>query len=121
MIPIEVPLTVYSALYNNGVILGLTCATVMPQRSKPAPHAPRSLQPTKLQLEAVHLPWIDRFPLPRFRENFIRKEAEINEEEFLFDMFNLDSFNLRPGRQGWDEDAWVVHRNFASKWGFLLK
>ena len=118
---VEMRLTVFSALFNNGVILGLTCATVMPQKSKPAPHAPESLQPTKLQLEAVHLPWIDRFPFARMRDNMILNEAGINEEEFLADMFNMGSFDIKPGRPGWDPDAWVINRNFASKWGFLLK
>lgn len=116
----EVPVTIFSALFNNGLILGLTCATVVPQRSTPAPHAPPSLQPTTLQLETVHLPWIDRFPLPRLRDNLITWEAAINEEEFLGDLFNMRSFAIKPGRAGWDPDAWTVDKDFARKWGFLL-
>lgn len=114
----QVPINVYQAMYNNGMILGLTCATVLPQKSIPAPHAPPALRPTKLQLETVHLPWIDRFPFPSWRDNMIRMEKEFNDEEFLCDCFNMDCFTIRLGGVGWEPRDWSVDKNFLKKWAW---
>ena len=117
---VQIPVNVYQAMYNNGMILGLTCATVVPQKSLPAPHAPPSLRPTKLQLNRVHLPWIDRLPFPSWRDNMILWEKEFNDEEFLFDCFNMDCFSIRDGGKGWEPRDWKVNRSFLDKWGWIL-
>lgn len=117
----QVPLNVYAAIYQNGLILGLPCATIFPCRSKAAPNAPASLQPSQLQLSTIHLPWIDRFPFPKMRDNMIRMEQEINAEELLSDLFNMKSFDIKPGRPSWDPDAYIIDKGFAKKWGFLWR
>jgi hypothetical protein len=43
-----------------------------------------------------------------------------HEEEFLADLFNMHSFDIKPGRPGWDPSAWIIGRQFSQKWGFLF-
>ncbi|KAH8647577.1 hypothetical protein BGZ60DRAFT_423649 [Tricladium varicosporioides] len=114
--------TVYSALFHNGVLLGLPCSTASISRSlPPASHIPPSLWPSKLQLETVHYQWIDRFPLPRLRDRMIELSDEFSTEDFLADMFSTtESFSLEAGKESWDESAWSIGDRFRSKWGFLF-
>ncbi|KAH6665945.1 hypothetical protein B0J14DRAFT_604971 [Halenospora varia] len=114
--------TVYSALFHNGVLLGLPCSTASISRSSPAAsHTPPSLWPSQLQLETVHYQWIDRFPLPQLRNRMIQLSDEFSTEDFLADMFSTnDSFTLEKGKESWDESAWSVSEGFKSKWGFLF-
>lgn len=44
----------------------------------------------------------------------------LDEEEFLRDLFGMESFTVEAGRAGWDPGAWRVGREFARKWGFLF-
>ncbi|MCJ1247644.1 hypothetical protein MMC30_004859 [Trapelia coarctata] len=116
--------SVYSALYNNGRILGLLCSYSTPCKSSPAlPDVPLTLQPTPLQLLTIHFPWIDRFPFPRMREHMINWSALIDEEEFLADLFTVPSFALEPGSWSWDAAAWEFVEGsdeFRAKWGNLF-
>ncbi|CZR68889.1 uncharacterized protein PAC_18790 [Phialocephala subalpina] len=94
--------TVYSALFHNGVILGLSCGTSTVSKSRPAlPHVPEPLRPTQTQLENVHFTWIDRFPLPEFRNRMILFSDSLNSEDFLGDLFTTTSFNITPGAVSW--------------------
>ncbi|ETN39820.1 uncharacterized protein HMPREF1541_06046 [Cyphellophora europaea CBS 101466] len=117
----EVPLTVFAALYNTGAMLGLTCGCVVPAKSAPcAPDIPASLHPSALQLTTLHQTWIDRFPFPKMRDNMISLNRIFNEEEFLCDLFNMHSFDIKPGGACWDPSAWIIGRDFSKKWGFLF-
>jgi hypothetical protein len=114
-------LTVYSALYRNGTMLGLTCHVVIPAKSKPASSViPDPLHHTPLQLSTVHHQWIDRFPFPRMRDNMIILSGIIDAECFLDDLFCLASFTLSPGGMSWDPEVWKIGKEFGEKWGYLF-
>ena len=118
----EIPPTVFAALWDNGAMLGLKCSTVVPAKSRPAgSEIPESLQPTLIQLTTVHAIWIDRFPFPIMRDNMITLAGLIDEEEFLRDLFSMDSFTIKPGKAGWDPSAWIINPSFKGKWGFLFQ
>lgn len=113
--------TIYSALFHNGVILGLACSSSNMSKSRPAPpNTPESLRPISLQMEQVHFEWIDRFPMPNLRHSMIRFSDVINNEEFLADIFTGQTFTIQPGRPSWDPDAWEVTPEFKEKWGYLF-
>lgn len=115
-------LTVIMALYINGEVLGLSCCTITPAKSKPAtPEIPLPLRPTPTQLLTVHLSGIDRFPFPKVRDNVISMSGLIDEEEFGRDMFMMPSFSITPGGLAWNPKAWKVEKPFADKWGFLFR
>jgi hypothetical protein len=113
--------TIYSALFHNGVILGLACSSSAMSKSRPAPpNAPESLHPIPIQLEQVHFEWIDRFPLPKLRHRMIHLSDVINTEEFMADLFTTQTFTIQPGRPSWDSDAWKVTSDFKQKWIYLF-
>ena len=117
----EIPPSIFSALYNNGALMGLTCGTTIPSKSVPVtPDIPSSLHPTALQLTTIHPRWIDRWPFHKFRDNAIILNGLFDEEAFLSDLFSMESFSLKPGRPGWDPTAWYIGKRFAEKWGFLF-
>ncbi|KAK4501060.1 hypothetical protein PRZ48_006866 [Zasmidium cellare] len=118
---IPIPLNVYSALYKNGEFLGLACSNCIPALSTPAgPNVPESLRPTSVQLMTIHPPWIDRFPFPKMRENFILLLGVVDPEEFLNDIFNSPSFTVQAGGSSWDPKVWGIEESFKKKWGFLF-
>ena len=53
-------------------------------------------------------------------QNQINLGRIIEEEEFLQDLFNMNSFTLKPGGESWDPSSWIIGREFAKKWGFLF-
>lgn len=73
-----------------------------------------------MQIMTIHPPWIDRFPFPKMRENFILLLGVIDPEEFLCDMFNTPSFTLQAGGASWDPKVWSIEAAFRGKWGFLF-
>lgn len=82
---------------------------------------PEPLQPTLLQLTTTHPIWIDRFPFPRMRDNMITMSGFMDEEDFLRDLFSMDSFSISPEKAGWDPSGWSVGAAFGRKWGFLFR
>ena len=100
--------------------MGLTCGTVVPAKSPPCPEIPEPLRPTALQLTTIHARWIDRFPFPKMRDNLISLSGIIEEEEFLRDLFSMQSFSIQPSKPGWDPNAWSIGKAFAEKWGYLF-
>lgn len=113
--------TVFTALFKNGRVLGIPCGSQITWKSSSrGPEIPASLQPTLLQRTAMHTSWIDRFPFPRMRDNFIRLSAVIDEEEFLSCLFDTHSFTIVPGTMSWDPSGWIIGKEFREKWGFLF-
>lgn len=101
--------------------MGLICNAPYPAKSKPPdPKWPVSLQPSALQLTTIHPQWLDRFPFPKMRDNFIILIGIIDEEEFLRDFFCMKSFEIETGGQSWDPKAWKIGRDFGRKWGYLF-
>lgn len=114
-------LSVYSALFDNGRILGLSCSCATAYKSKSASlTVPKSLHPIETELSTIHFQWIDRFPFPRMRDNMIALYPVIDPEEFLSDLFHLTSFTLRHGSVSWDAAAWKIGPELAAKWGYLF-
>ena len=87
-------------------------------------------------MTVLHIPWIDRFPFPKMRDNVISLSGVIDEEEFrtsllstpksslltpvVADLFTTDSFVIVPESVSWDPMAWVVTKSFEEKWGYLF-
>ncbi|KFX93377.1 hypothetical protein V490_04861 [Pseudogymnoascus sp. VKM F-3557] len=131
---LDIPPSVCAALFTNGIILSLPCAnaSTLPSTSPPCPLAPADLQPTELQLSTPHARWIDRFPFPRMRDNFILMTVGdgegvgpvgvgvLDQEAFLEDLFCMDSFVIREGGKGWESADWTVGGTFAKRWGWLF-
>ncbi|KAI9713450.1 MAG: hypothetical protein M1820_000832 [Bogoriella megaspora] len=118
---LPVPMTIFTALYVNGDMMGLKCSSVIPARSKEfGPEIPESLRPTALQRMTIHPTWIDRFPFPHMRDNTISLLGIVNEEELLRDFFTMPSFTLEPGGASWDPKVWRMEEVFAKKWGYLF-
>jgi hypothetical protein len=68
----------------------------------------------------VHWQWIDRVPFPEARDEMIIQSGHFEEEEFLRDIFNMETFTLRPGSMPWDSSAYSIAPTFQSKWGWLF-
>jgi hypothetical protein len=119
---LDIPTTVYSALFTNGLMLNISCANAhgLLSVSPPAPHLPPDLQPTAVQLSTPHARWIDRFPFPRMRDNFIALAGVIDQELFLGDLFCLESFVIKAGGKAWVGVDWKVGEGFGARWGFLF-
>lgn len=114
-------LTIYSAMFHNGVILGLACGSSSVSLSKAAlPHVPEPLRPTTIQLENVHFEWIDRFPMAEFRDKMITCADTFSIEGFLAELFTSPTFLLTPGRASWDPDAWHPTEEFKKKRSYLF-
>jgi hypothetical protein len=113
--------TVFAALFKNGRILGIPCGSQVPWKSLPCDHnVPETLRPTLLQMTTLHIPWIDRFPFPKMRDNIIMMNAVIDEEDFLNDLFTTESFVVASGTMSWDPNGWVIGKEFQEKWGYLF-
>jgi len=123
------PLTVFSALYINGSILGLSCSICVTSRSPfPLPSHPLPLHPTELQMQVAHPRWYDRLPFPRMRDSLIKLQGVVNEEELLQDFFTMPSFVIETGEKrgagwesaSWDPRAWKMEEVWRVKWGWLM-
>jgi hypothetical protein len=113
--------TVYSALYHNGIILGIPCATAGIHRSQPAgTHIPAPLRPIQIQLDQVHYSFIDRMPQKVLRHNMISLSDDFNVEDFTADLFTMPSFIIKPGCQSWDPTGWSIASTFRAKWSVLF-
>ena len=113
--------TVFTALFKNGRVLGLPCGTQICWKSPPRGlDIPAPLQSTPLQMTTLHTSWIDRFPFPHLRDNFIRLNGVINEEDFLQTLFETHSFTIVPGTMSWDPNGWIIGKEFGEKWGYLF-
>ena len=115
------PFTVFSALYINGELQGIPCATTYSARTpSPTPSIPLPLHPTEMQLMIVHPRWIDRLPFPRMRDSLIKLRGVVDEEEILKDIFTMPSWTITPGQACWDPRAWKMEKEWAGKWGWLM-
>ncbi|KAH4264464.1 hypothetical protein HBI04_080590 [Parastagonospora nodorum] len=126
--PLQPPLTIFTALYLNGLTLSLSCTACLHTPSPPA-HAshPLSLHPTPTQLTTAHPRWFDRLPFPTMRDNLIRlmDMGVLDEEEFLRDLFTMESWRIETGGVGWSESAWNtrgwrMEGAWRGKWGWLM-
>ena len=113
--------SVFAALFKNGRILDIPCGAQIPCKSRRCdPEVPATLHPTALQMTRLHIPWIDRFPFPKLRDNIILLSPMLDEEDFLHHLFTTKSFTLVPGSKSWDPDGWIIDPAFNKKWGYLF-
>ncbi|KAH6880003.1 hypothetical protein B0T10DRAFT_540424 [Thelonectria olida] len=117
-------------LTQNAVILDfkvdwLLCSATSPFNQPgitPVTSCPHTLTPTRLQQKIPHHPWIDLFPLPRMRENFLVARCEglsDDEEQRLWDdLIESHGENNWTGfivwGEPWDSKNW-------ERWGWLLQ
>lgn len=87
---------------------------------------PSSLRPSPLQRTVEHHPWIDLFPIPELRDNFLRANNSFDEWDLCNEL--VDFHNLSHDRTGlivwatpWDISGWEVSEAFARKWPWLVK
>ncbi|KAM5371730.1 hypothetical protein ACJZ2D_007795 [Fusarium nematophilum] len=137
-----IQLNVINSLTRNSAILGmngdwLLCSatspfysfgpTYSPATTLPA-HYPDNLAPTSLQKRIPHHPWVDLFPLPKMRDNFlvaITSSFSQEEEQRLWDDLieaggQKDWTGMIVWGEPWDPKNWEVTVPFLQRWGWLL-
>ncbi|PKS09639.1 hypothetical protein jhhlp_004258 [Lomentospora prolificans] len=92
---------------------------------------PHNMQPTLLQVQVEHHPWIDFFPCPRMRDNFLRAVSQYGEEAVDEDALCRDIVDAGAGAgiesaailvwaESWSASGWEVTEKFLHKWSWLL-
>jgi hypothetical protein len=89
---------------------------------------PPCLQPTALQKQVIHHPWIDLCPQPSLRNALLRHLNEIDEDEFCHHLFLQSSDADEDGMIGmviWGEPhdtaAYELSETMVRKWPWLIK
>jgi len=116
-------LSVYGALFTNGLLLNIFCGHHVPSATPPQSGlTPASLHPTALQRKTVHSQWIDQFPFPRLRDNLILMSAIYDgfEEMFQHDLFTAESIEICVGGASWEAKDWRIHHKFKERWSSVF-
>ena len=136
---------VFHGLARNAALLGLRDEWVIKgtishfSRHGPGPMPgtgtgtasyPENMRPTDLQRAVPHHPWIDLFPLPRMRDNFLRaaqaRVGTVDEDAMCRDIVDVGAGHgiehaaLVVWGEPWDPRAWEATEGFLRKWGWLL-
>lgn len=92
---------------------------------------PPSLAPTTLQSTVPHDQWIDSFPHPTWRDNFIRAAGTFDEDELCSDLVGAlfeggtTADSLARGvivwSPTWNPAGWELSEGFVRKWGWTIK
>ena len=87
---------------------------------------PASLRPTTLQQTVEHHPWIDLFPIPRLRDNFLRAGDSFDEADLCNDLVDFhdithDGTGMIVWDCPWESSGWEVSAYFLLKWPWLLR
>jgi hypothetical protein len=95
-------------------------------RESVKPSCPASLQPTSIQREISHHPWIDLFPIPQMRDNMLLAGDTYDEYELCNDL--VDFCDVPSERTGlivwgepWDPSGWEISEPFLNRWGWVVK
>lgn len=139
---------VFRAMLTNMFTLGIThlfeCEKEVSEQMRisqlPLPAAvPPSLEPTALQRQVPHAPYVDLFPLAGLRDTLIQAEGTYDDCELCLDLLGSISSPQVEGysngnegadddRKGvvvwgepWHVDSWEVEEGFIKKWGWMLK
>ncbi|KAI8165712.1 hypothetical protein K4K54_008213 [Colletotrichum sp. SAR 10_86] len=99
--------------------------------STTGPSCPENMRPTALQLAVEHHPWIDFFPHPQMRDNFLQIVADKGEDYIDEDDMCRDIVDVGAGAgveeaalivwgEPWDPRGWEATESFLRKWGWLL-
>lgn len=119
-------------MQNEWLIKGTTSPFLMPQNSSREDlSVPDNMRPTALQKTTPHHPWIDLWPLPRMRNNFLAASLQIrgtvDEDAMCRDIVDvgagegIDKAALVVWGDAWDPRSWEVTEGFLRKWGWLLE
>jgi hypothetical protein len=125
---------IISALCKNATCLGLTLQLLHldnPSRfNMLQPDAsfilPPSLQPTRLQREIIHHPWIDLFPVLSIRHMLLQKMGRYDKAEICRDFFGecgaqAGSVGLLVWGEAWDPSSYEISEWFLRKWGWMME
>jgi hypothetical protein len=87
---------------------------------------PKTLVPTALQRSVVHHPWIDILPIPNLRNNLIKFQDSMDEEELCHDLCSYQHLRDEVAgvivwRDPWDPSGWEVTTAFLLRWGWVMK
>ena len=119
-------------MQNEWLIKGTTSSFVLP-RTSPAedPSCPENMKPTALQRATPHHPWIDLWPLPRMRNNFLQASLQVrgtvDEDAICRDIVDvgagegIEKAALVLWGEAWDPRSWEATEGFLRKWGWLLE
>jgi hypothetical protein len=87
---------------------------------------PAALQPTKLQRQIPHHPWIDVLPVPEMRDNLLRAGDTYDDMELCADLIGF--YSEERGRTGmiiwgepWDIAGWEITESFVKDWGWTIR
>ncbi|KAH6610897.1 abhydrolase domain-containing [Trichoderma cornu-damae] len=87
---------------------------------------PPNLQPTALQRQIVHHPWIDICPQPGLRDALLRRLGDLDEDEFCHHMFLQSGQSDDGGMIGmvvwgeaWDPTSYEISAAMVRKWPWL--
>ncbi|KEY66068.1 hypothetical protein S7711_08886 [Stachybotrys chartarum IBT 7711] len=102
-----------------------TCPVSGPYRDDTAvfplnPNIPFSLAPTRLQQSQLHSIWINLFPFPRVRDNFIRREGSFDHWELLQDLIG-ELMAITPAPERRDTHQTFTISDPKPKWTLPLK
>lgn len=139
---------VWRAILTNMAMLRLThlfecedeTTEAMRISELPQPFAvPPLLEPTMLQRQVPHPPYVDLFPLPALRDALILADGRYDDCELCIDLlgsiadpqvqgYSKPEDDREDGRKGlvvwgepWRVDSWEVEEGFVKKWGWMLK
>ncbi|KAL6858562.1 hypothetical protein J3F83DRAFT_348625 [Trichoderma novae-zelandiae] len=89
-------------------------------------HVPLALQPTALQRQVVHHPWIDLCPQPSLRDALLRRLHDLDEDEFCHHLYLQSHMSDDDGMIGmvvwgepWDPASYEISATMVRKWPWL--
>lgn len=82
------------------------------------------LRPTRTQVTAHHHPFIDAIPIKEVRDNLIRYQDQIDEDDFFHDSLNHMTCwgSVEGAHTGspWDSRSWEASEIFLQKWWLVV-
>jgi hypothetical protein len=128
-------LNVHRAINENIAAIGMTTDWMksddsisifnLTQPGFTAEGIPPSLQPTVVQKQIPHHPWLDFFPFPGMRDRLILAGDSFDDDDLCHDLMAFwDTRNtaatLLVWGNSWEPKNWEVTEIFAYKWKWLL-
>jgi hypothetical protein len=121
---------VFRALVSNTFTLGFPVFWLSAEADSPFSFgesrccSPACLQPTVLQREMPHHPWIDLFPFPALRDNMLSQGEDLDDDDLCHDLVEvchapIERSGLIVWSDSWDPLGWEA--TFIGKWGWMLR
>ncbi|KAL1854970.1 hypothetical protein Plec18170_004382 [Paecilomyces lecythidis] len=121
------------AMISNAAYLSLTMELLRDDISSPfnihlpqspALDLPPSLQPTALQKQVIHHPWIDLCPISSIRDLLLRRMGQYDEDEICNDFFNgnepdEDRTGLVVWGEAWEPMSYEFSASVLQKWAWI--